>query len=206
MIVVATATWFASRISKSWLMFAGSFAVMVGGILAGKIIETFVEARGRFAAARAASSRVRAALGRIAVQRWQSEAPIWGHGVVERGPHLVEYMPIGSHHSWYGLLFVKGIVGFFALLIPMVWTAIEMLIKAQASRTARVGFAMTLILFLYSFGENLEILVYLFWPAMVVMGIAMKQRLFNPFIQPLSGRHVRNHDGGEDEGQKKSVK
>ena len=29
-----------------------------------------------------------------------------------------------------------------------------------------------LILFLYTFGENLEILAYLFWPALIVMGSA----------------------------------
>ena len=56
---------------------------------------------------RADSTRVREALGDIALDRWWNEAPIWGHGVVERGPHYVEYMPIGSHHTWYGLLFVK---------------------------------------------------------------------------------------------------
>jgi hypothetical protein len=47
-------------------------------------------------------------LGEIAQQRWRHEAFWFGHGMVERGPHLVEYMPIGSHHSWYGLLLSKG--------------------------------------------------------------------------------------------------
>lgn len=188
MIVVAGATWAASRISRSKMMSFAAVIILSSGILAQYILDALEEARQRFTSARAASSRVRATLGRIALQRWESEAPIWGHGVVERGPHLVEYMPIGSHHSWYGLLFVKGIVGFFALLVPMLWSAGEMLLKAQSSRTARCGLAMMLILFLYSFGENLEILVYLFWPAMVVLGIASRQRLHNPFIYTLSGR------------------
>jgi hypothetical protein len=187
MVVVASATWVAGRISRSPLMRIAALFMLLSGLAADRIIELVADAKARFAAARAASSRVRAALGRIAVQRWQAEAPIWGHGVVERGPHLVEYMPIGSHHSWYGLLFVKGIVGFLALLVPMLWSTGEMLLKAQASRTGRCGFAMMLILLLYSFGENLEILVYLYWPAMVVIGSASRQRLFNPFISPLSG-------------------
>ena len=34
-----------------------------------------------------------------------------GTRIVERGPHLVEFMPIGSHHTWYSLLFVKGSSG-----------------------------------------------------------------------------------------------
>ena len=191
MVVVASATWVASRISRSYLMGVASVVLLLSGFMAERIIELVGDAKARFSAARAASSRVRAALGRIAVQRWEAEAPIWGHGVVERGPHLVEYMPIGSHHSWYGLLFVKGIVGFLALLVPMLCSTLEMLLKAQASRRARCGFAMMLILLLYSFGENLEILVYLFWPAMVVIGSASRQRLFNPFITPLSGRPHR---------------
>lgn len=190
MIVVGATTYGFSRISRSWIIGLAAVAVLFAGMLAGRLIEAFSDATARFSAARAASSRVRATLGRIALQRWESEAPIWGHGVVERGPHLVEFMPIGSHHSWYGLLFVKGIVGFFALLVPIVWSTCEMLVKAQSSRTARSALAMMIILILYSFGENLEILVYLFWPAMVVIGIATRQRLFNPFISPLSGRRA----------------
>lgn len=188
MLVVGGASWGFSQITRSWIMGVAAAVVLIGGMLASILIDAFTDVRTQFAAARAASSRVRATLGRIALQRWESEAPIWGHGVVERGPHLVEFMPIGSHHSWYGLLFVKGIIGFLALLVPMVWSTMEMLLKAQSSRTARSGLAMMMILFLYSFGENLEILVYLFWPAMIIIGIATRQRLFNPFISPLSGR------------------
>jgi len=188
MIVVASLTWVAARMSRSRSMRLVSLVLLLGSLAADRIIEIMGDAKAKFAAARAASSRVRAALGRIALQRWGAEAPIWGHGIVERGPHLVEFMPIGSHHSWYGLLFVKGIVGFLALLAPIMWSTGEMLLKAQASRRARCGFAMMLILLLYSFGENLEILVYLYWPAMVIIGSASRQRLHNPFISPLSGR------------------
>ena len=141
------------------------------------------QARDRFDSARADSSRVRAVLGDIAVERWQSEAPVFGHGIVEKGPHLVEYMPIGSHHSWYGLLFVKGIVGFLALLVPLVWTLGELLVKAQGDETARVGLAIGLTLFLYTFGENLEVLVYLYWPGLILIGTAFRHSLRNPFGQ-----------------------
>jgi hypothetical protein len=85
----------------------------------------------KFKEARAESTRVRQTLKEIAGYRWKTEAPIWGHGVVEPGPHLVEYMPIGSHHTWYGLLFVKGIVGLFALAVPMALSFLVLLFKAQ---------------------------------------------------------------------------
>ena len=107
------------------------------------------------------SSRVRATLGRIAVDRWQEEAPVFGHGVVERGPHLVEYMPIGSHHSWYGLLFVKGLAGLLSFALPIVLSTAVLGKNAYRNPRARVGLSMVLLLLLYSFGENLEILAYL---------------------------------------------
>ncbi len=125
-----------------------------------------------FKGARADSTRVRAALARIALQRWQSEAPVWGHGVVERGPHLVEYMPIGSHHSWYGLLFVKGAVGFAALAVPLLFSLVSLGLCAHRNPVLRTGFAACCLLLLYTFGENLEILSYLIWPALLAIGQA----------------------------------
>ena len=133
-----------------------------------------------FLNARSDSTRVRATLQRIAQHRW-AEAPWWGHATVERGPHLVEYMPIGTHHTWNGLLFVKGTVGFVALLVPMVWTTIELVLKAQSDRYARIALGQFLIVLLFSFGENLESLIYLYWHGMILVGIAMSRRFCNPF-------------------------
>lgn len=122
---------------------------------------------------RADSTRVRELLGEIALDRWWNEAPIWGHGVVERGPHAVEFMPIGSHHTWYGLLFVKGAVGAVALAVPLAWSLIEFaLLAISRSRAGRIAFGMVLLMTFYSIGENLEILAYLMWPGLIVMGIA----------------------------------
>jgi hypothetical protein len=117
------------------------------------------------------------ALKRIAIDRWRRGAPVWGHGVVKPGPHLVEAMPIGSHHTWAGLLYVKGLVGFVALAIPMAISAIELLRRALGSRYAlgSAGLAVLAILFLYTFGENLEILVYLYWPGMIFFGMALQE-------------------------------
>ena len=138
------------------------------------LIDTAVSS---FNNARADSSRVRATLQRIAIHRWQDEAPIFGHGAVERGSHLVEFMPIGSHHTWNGLLFVKGGVGFAALAIPMLWTFFEMLLKAQRDPIARAALGVVIVLFINSNGENLEILCYLLWPGLLLIGIAMNRRV-----------------------------
>ena len=93
-------------------------------------------------------------------------------------------MPIGSHHTWFGLLFVKGMVGFISLAVPLLWTFLEMLLLAQVSALGRLGLAVAFILFFFSFGENLEILAYLFWPGLVVLGagFAEAQRSAQPEI------------------------
>jgi hypothetical protein len=164
--------------------------VAVLGAIFLKSIQAIVEqAMDAFASARADSSRVRATLQRIAQHRWANEAPWFGHGAVERGPHLVEFMPIGSHHTWNGLLFVKGAVGFGALAVPMAWTFVEVLFKAQKDRVARAALGITLVLFVNSFGENLEILAYLTWPGLLLIGIAMRRRVVSIWRHPLQVAH-----------------
>ncbi len=171
---VALAGYALSQLGRPWLHYTGGFTSLLLGIFAAPLISTFEDARMAFHAARPESSRVRAALGRIAVDRWSNEAPVFGHGMVERGSHLVEFMPIGSHHTWFGLLFVKGIVGVLALVLPLCWTALTLVRRAQGSAWARTALCVLLVLVFYSFGENLEVLAYLFWPGLLAIGIALR--------------------------------
>ncbi|MHA3976768.1 O-antigen ligase domain-containing protein [Halovulum sp. GXIMD14794] len=128
-----------------------------------------------FKGARADSTRVRETLQRIAGERWQNEAFWFGHGTVRPGPHLVEYMPIGSHHTWYGLLFVKGVVGFFALLVPLLWqTGLALMDAARGRRGALpLGIVMTFVLL--SMGENIEIEAYMIWPGLMILGLHARE-------------------------------
>jgi hypothetical protein len=69
---------------------------------------------------------------------------------------------------------------------------VDLLIKSLNPRrpTAKTGLSMVMILFLYTFGENLEILVYLYWQGMVMMGIAFHERplpAHSLAMPPLSG-------------------
>lgn len=172
LLFIGLVNYFLPRIARPGTLFLGAVASSIAGLVGVWLVQQVDTVVTAFVEARADSSRVRGALARIALQRWQSEAPVWGHGVVERGPHLVEYMPIGSHHSWLGLLFVKGIVGLLALAIPMFCSALDLLLRVGHCELARSGFAIVLLLFLYTFGENLEILAYLFWPGLIVLGAA----------------------------------
>jgi hypothetical protein len=169
-----------SRLIRPYiLMLLGGVSVM-SGILAINIMNAVAAFWQSFKAQRAASSRVRSVIKEIAFYRAKTEAPIWGHGILQMGPHVVEFMPIGSHHTWAGLAFVKGLVGFYALAIPMVLGFLFLLVKAQNSQDAATGLAILFILFLYTFGENLEILAYLYWPGLIMMGIAFsKTKTFN---------------------------
>ena len=154
------------------LWFAGAAAALCSGWFAPQIAQLIDQASADFTGARADSSRVRATLGRIALDRWQHEAPWFGHGIVERGPHIVEYMPIGSHHSWYGLLFVKGLTGALALAGPLLFSLIYIGGAAARAPVARVAFSMLFTILLYTFGENLEVLGYLIWPGLILIGCA----------------------------------
>lgn len=166
--------WLVSRLNRPWAWFAAIPTVILGSWLAPALIAFAEAAQANFAGARAESSRVRATLGRMAIERWQNEAYWFGHGIVERGPHLVEYMPIGSHHSWYGLLFVKGLTGLLAFAIPMLTSLLVCCRRALHHRIGRTGLAMVLVYLLYSFGENMEVVTYLCWPALVIIGIALR--------------------------------
>ncbi len=166
-------TWMMTNFSRPVVLYIAGVVSTFAGMIAVNAMDFANHAMETFKNARADSSRVRSALARIAVDRWQREAPVWGHGVVERGPHIVEYMPIGSHHTWYGLLFVKGMVGFVALAGPMTASFFHLWVTAMKNDTAKVGLSIVLILFLYTFGENLEILPYLTWPGLIFIGLGV---------------------------------
>ncbi|HIK04787.1 MAG TPA: O-antigen ligase domain-containing protein [Trichormus sp. M33_DOE_039] len=177
-VVIPLLTTVLSGLTRPMILIGLGITSYLSGIFSPSIILAFNNFWDGFKAARAGSTRVRMALKRIAVYRWHTEAPIWGHGVVEDGPHIVEHMPIGSHHTWAGVLFVKGIVGFVALAVPMALTFVDLLIKSLDPKrpTAKVGLSIVMILFLYTFGENLEILVYLYWQGLLVMGIGFREK------------------------------
>ena len=128
-----------------------------------------------FKEARADSTRVRETLQRIAEERWQNDAFWFGHGTVQPGPHLVEYMPIGSHHTWFGLLFVKGVVGFLALAVPLGLHICVVMADAARNSRGRLPLGILMTMVLLSFGENIEIEAYMLWPGLVMLGVHLRE-------------------------------
>ena len=169
-----------------WVAIAAAATLSI--LMLDDVVYAYQDANEAFNAARAASSRVRTALGNIAVHRWWTEAPIFGHGILDPGGHVVERMLIGSHHTWWGLLFVKGAVGFLGLAVPLGWSFIELIAKAQRDRVARVGLGILISIALFSLGDNIEIVAYLIWPSLVFLGVAFRRRLVHPTAGLLSAR------------------
>jgi hypothetical protein len=161
------------RNAMAWIGAAAFTSSMA--LFGGAILDSVTNSIAGFKAARASSSRVRDTIQSIGYHRWQTEAVWFGHGTIERGPHIVEYMPIGSHHTWYGLLFVKGLVGFFALLVPLSWHFIVVTIDAIRGPRGRLPCALILNFVILTFGENLEVEVYLLWPAYVLLGVHLRE-------------------------------
>jgi hypothetical protein len=56
----------------------------------------------------------------------------------------------------------------------MVVSLLELGIKTSRHKEARLGFGMILMLFLYTFGENLEVLAYLIWPGLLFIGMGAR--------------------------------
>ncbi len=177
MLLVPLAVWGLSRLARPWLMVSAALTLLLLVMFFDPISHALLTLLDDIKGARADSTRVRAALGNIAVYRWQSEAYWFGHGVVESGSHLVEFMPIGSHHNWYGLLFVKGMVGFLSFLIPFTLTTCVLLVKAQYQVSARLALGMCLIIGFFSLSENIEALAYMTWPAWLIIGIGLRSAI-----------------------------
>jgi hypothetical protein len=166
---------FAKQLQNPWVLLSLGVFLPLILVLGEPLFEFVMDSYQQVKESRPASTRVRTSLENLAVQRWRAEAPIWGHGVVESGPKLVEFMPIGSHHTWFGLLFVKGLVGLFSLAIPMGLSVIYFLFYFHKNIQARAALCFLIVFVCYSFFENLEILAYLYWPALFWLGMAFKQ-------------------------------
>lgn len=160
---------------RSWAWLALSAFTTSTALIGSYLINGIYASIQSFKSARADSTRVRETLQRIAYERWQEEAVWFGHGTVQKGAHIVEYMPIGSHHTWYGLLFVKGMVGFLAFLVPMIFQAGLAAVDAARSPRGRLPFGIVLTMLLLSLGENIEIEVYLLWPALLLLGVHARE-------------------------------
>jgi hypothetical protein len=176
LLFVILVQWLTTKLFSTKFQLIFSSVGFLMGIFLPKLLEWFRVVQTSFYELRPGSSKVRSALARMTLQSWWNEAPVWGHGInTSKGPAALGFMPIGTHHTWFGVLYLHGIVGFFCFLIPFALTAFNLLSHIRNAHTARVGFCLMLVLLLFSFGENIENLAYLYWPGLLIIGIAIKE-------------------------------
>lgn len=160
---------------RGWTWYALAAFTASLTIFGRTFLASILTAISAFKNARAESTRIRSTLQRMAIERWQTESYWFGHGRVQPGGHIVEYMPIGSHHTWFGLLFVKGMIGFLALLVPFVWQTALAIKDSVFGPRGYLPLGIMMTLSLLSFGENIEIEAYLLWPALMLLGIHARE-------------------------------
>lgn len=174
--IVLLFVWFLTNFSRPRTQFLAGIISFISAIFYPTIISFFESLKEQFTKFRSDSSKVRSAIQRMTKQRWWNEAPIWGHGHIEnRGPAALAYMPLGSHHTWFSILYTQGLVGGTALAMAFLWSFIDLMIKAQTYQHAKVGLSIILIVLLFSFGENVDNIAYTYWPALIVLGGAFKE-------------------------------
>ena len=174
------------RLLKNWVraqvLFMGGVATSLLGIFLPTIIDILKPVKDYFNKYRgkdsADSGKLRGYINRMTIARWQSESPIWGHGVIEefgQGPRITYGIPLGTHSTWFAILYLHGIVGFLALAIASIWGFFDLLIKSKSSNIAEVGLAILLVFIIFGFTEPLHVWAYIYWPAFLVLGISFKQ-------------------------------
>jgi hypothetical protein len=167
--------WIFINFLRPWVQLIAAGLSFIGGIYLPTLLEFLNTLKENVRNFRAGSSKARDILERIAIDRWWNEAPIWGHGIAEPGPVWLKSVPIGTHHTWFGLLFTHGLVGCVAFAAVLFWSFIDLLIKAQNHQNARIGLKIVLVLVIFSFSEHFDGSVFIFWPGLVMLGIAFKQ-------------------------------
>lgn len=172
--LILIGVWFLTNFWRPTIQIWVGFFSFIFGIFSAQAIVMVNDFKDGVLGSRSSSTKIRKALIEVAFER-SKEAPIWGHGNQEASYKALENMPIGSHTTWGGLMFMHGIVGLSAFLVPVVCTFITLFINAQKSTIARVGLSILLVMLFFSSGESLDALAYLFWPALVVLGIALKK-------------------------------
>lgn len=170
--------WFLKNLFRPWVHFILGLASIIVGLNAQDLRNFLENFREQFDKARSGSSRVRAVLERMAIEYWKN-APIWGHGRIEtRGNPLTGFRPIGSHHTWFGILYTHGLVGFSALAIALLWSFVDLLLKAQIDEESYVGFSIISIIIFFTFADNIDSFAYIYWPGLIILGICFKQKRY----------------------------
>lgn len=184
LILVPIVIYLLSNIIRPWMQFLASATCFLSGLFFVNIMNFLDFLQNLIDSLRKdtkGSSNTRETIYSLTLDRWKNEALIWGHGIIDdKGPSVLDHYPVGSHHTWYGLLYLHGIVGFIPFFIATVWTFINLLIKAQNNQQAKFCLSLLIVILLSSFTDNIQTFAYMFWPALLMIGIHLKQSSSSP--------------------------
>jgi hypothetical protein len=173
-------SWTLSNFLKPWLMFLLSSGLLGATLFLSEIQEKIDTISSRIKEYRGGSTKARDLLKQLALDGWK-ESPIWGHGsMTANGPASVGFRGIGSHHTWYGVLYAYGIVAAIPLAIAFAWSLFDLMTKVGTHRNAVVGICIIFVLLVFSTVDNIDTLAYLYWPGLLTLGICFKEEYINP--------------------------
>ena len=179
--LVFAAIWFLTNLLRPKVHFGLGFGSFLLGILSPRLIDLVEIVKTKFVNYRGSDSaeslRIRNTIYRVTIARWWSDARIFGHGFIAvpgEGPPITYGIPLGTHHTWFGILYAYGLVGFISLVIAFLWSFIDLVIKAQTYELAKVGLSIFLIMFIFSFSEVIDFFAYIYWPGLVILGKALQ--------------------------------
>jgi hypothetical protein len=168
-------SWVLVNFMTPWVMFLFS-----GGLLSMTLFLSEIQERVSLLASsindyRAGSTKARDLLKQLALDGWK-ESPIWGHGTMTaNGPASVGFRGIGSHHTWYGILYAYGIVAAIPFAIALAWSLFDLITKVGTQKNAVVGICILFVLLIFSTIDNIDTLAYLYWPGMLMLGICFNE-------------------------------
>lgn len=165
-----------SHLSRPSAQIATGLGGFLAGLFGAQVYAFFRDLGQSINDERSGSSLLRRTVFNVSIYRWRTEAFWWGHGRSTEGPAVTRNEFLGSHNTWSGLLYSHGLMGLIAVTIPLVWSAIEFLVKSQISKVAQASLGILIALLIYTVSENINFLVYLYWPALIVMGLAFKEK------------------------------
>lgn len=176
--LIPIGSWILSNITKPWVQLSLAGGLFSTAIFSSDIKNAIDDFTRQVRDFRSGSTKARDAIQQLAVDAWRKEAPIWGHGTFsENGPASVGFRGIGSHHTWYGILYAHGLIGAIPFGIALIWSFFDVMTKLNTHKYASVSLCILLILLVFSFVDNIDGLVYLYWPGLVILGIVFKENM-----------------------------
>jgi hypothetical protein len=173
--IIPLITWVISNFLNPWLQILLAATAAGGGIFSSELKIIYDEFTLGVREYRSGSTKARDVIQQLALNAWREEAPIWGHGgIADTGPVSVGSRGIGSHNTWYGILYAHGLIGAIPLAIAFVWSFFDLLLKLKTHQSAGAGISILLTMAVFSGLDNIDFLAYLCWPGLVILGIAFK--------------------------------